>query len=53
MPDYKALYLTLFRRTEQALSLLEQAEQEAEDALLRANEPPLHLGNVPQPPDTK
>jgi hypothetical protein len=51
MPDYKALYLALFRRTEQALSLLEQAEHEAEDALLRASEPPLHLPNAPQPPE--
>ena len=43
MPDYKQLYFQLFRRTEQARRLLEQAQQEAEAAFLAQADPPLFL----------
>ena len=48
MPDYKALYYQLFRANEQALQILLQAQQAAEQALLQQAEPPLQLA-PPQP----
>lgn len=49
MPDYKALYYQLFRRTEQARRLLELAQQEAEEAFLAEDLPPLHLPERQEP----
>lgn len=43
MPDYKELYLALFRANEQAIRTLEQAQRAAEQAVLAAPEPPLTL----------
>lgn len=42
-PDYKAMYLELFRASAQAAELLLQAQQRAEDALLADDLPPLRL----------
>lgn len=47
MPDYKAMYLELFRASVQAQQLLQQAQQRAEQRLLAADPPPLKL-NEPQ-----
>lgn len=38
MPDYKTLYYTMFRATEQAIRLLIAAQQECEELYLRAAE---------------
>lgn len=43
MPDYKSLYFQLYRRTEQVRRLLETAQQEAEEAFLAQEDPPLYL----------
>lgn len=42
-PDYKAMYLELFRANAQAAELLLQAQQRAEDVLLADDPPPLRL----------
>ena len=42
-PDYKAMYLELFRASEQAARLLWEAQQKAEQEALRADPPPLEL----------
>lgn len=39
MPDYKELYLQLFRATEKAVELLIEAQRCAEEAYLSAEEP--------------
>lgn len=40
MPDYKELYLTTIRASEQAIRALVRAQQECEDAILdEADEP--------------
>lgn len=52
MPDYKEMYLTLFRATEQAISQLIAAQQTCEELYLQ-EEPPL-LSIIPktqQPPE--
>lgn len=41
MPDYKEMYLTLFRATEKAVNLLIAAQQECEERYLSAPEPGL------------
>ncbi|MGN0706827.1 MAG: hypothetical protein ACI4JC_02365 [Faecalibacterium sp.] len=46
-PDYKALYLELFRASEQAARLLWDAQRRAEQELLRADPPPLRLDGTP------
>jgi len=33
MPDYKKMYLTLFHETAKAISILQKAQQAAEDIL--------------------
>ena len=38
MPDYKELYFSLFRATEQAITILIKAQQAAEDAFLNSTE---------------
>ncbi len=43
MPDYKAMYLELFRANEQAARFLWEAQQRAEQQLLEEAPPPLHL----------
>ena len=41
MPDYKEMYLSLFRATEKAINLLIAAQQECEELYLSAPEPEL------------
>ena len=36
MPDYKEMYLTLFRATEKAINILIDAQQECEEMYLNA-----------------
>ncbi len=36
MPDYKEMYLTLFRATEQAINTLIAAQQECEELYLKS-----------------
>ena len=43
MPDYKEMYLTLFRATEKAIGVLIDAQQECEEMYLNAPEPELIL----------
>ncbi len=43
MPDYKKLYFDLFRANAAAVQLLIAAQQQAENAVLAGQEPPLHL----------
>lgn len=38
LPDYKELYLSLFRANEKAIRLLIDAQQKAEEAILREEE---------------
>ena len=42
-PDYKAMYLELFRASVQAAQLLQDAQQRAEEQLLEADLPPIRL----------
>jgi len=39
MPNYKDMYLALFRAITEAISILQQAQQKAEEAYLNANVP--------------
>ena len=48
MPDYKALYLELFRASVQAVRLLQEAQARAEQQLLEADLPPLRLEHTEQ-----
>ena len=43
MPDYKAMYLELFRASVQAAQLLQDAQARAEQKLLAEDPPPLRL----------
>lgn len=40
MPDYKELYFSLFRATEQAITILINAQQAAEEAYLKNTDEP-------------
>lgn len=42
-PDYKAMYFELFRASEQAARLLQEAQARAEQQLLAADPPPIEL----------
>ena len=42
-PDYKAMNLELFRASEQAARLLQEAQARAEQQLLAADPPPIEL----------
>lgn len=39
MPDYKKMYLTLFKATEDAINILEAAQLECEERYVSAQEP--------------
>lgn len=41
MPDYKEMYLKLFRASEKAANILIEAQQECEELYLSAGEPEL------------
>lgn len=49
-PDYKAMYIELFRASEQAVRLLREAQASAEQRYIDAAPPPLRLGETPEPP---
>ena len=48
MPDYKKMYLRLFRASEEAINLLIEAQRECEEMLLEGEEPQLILLNPPE-----
>ena len=51
MPDYQEMYLTLFRASEEAVSLLIKAQRECEELYLSAPEPQIEVLEVdPQSP---
>ncbi len=43
MPDYRELYLEMFRASEAAIRLLQQAQARAEEAYLADEPPPVRL----------
>lgn len=45
-PDYKAMYLALFRANEKAARLLRDAQLDAERTLLQDDPPPLRLNDA-------
>ena len=47
MPDYKKMYFTLFRATEQAINTLIEAQRECEELYIR--EPETELRVIPLP----
>lgn len=47
MPDYKKMYLILFRATEQAINMLIEAQQKCEE--LYISEPETELRVIPLP----
>lgn len=47
MPDYKELYLTMVRASEQAIRILIEAQQECEERYLTDEEPTLIV--LPKP----
>lgn len=49
MPDYQAMYLTLFQASEEAINLLIQAQQQCEELYLSAPEPELEPPPPPLP----
>ena len=51
MPDYKEMYFTLFRATEQAINTLIEAQRACEE--LYISEPETELRVVPLPDCTK
>ena len=46
MPDYKAMYLKLFRASEQAISTLIQAQRECEELYISHPEPDLKVLSI-------
>ena len=43
MPDYKEMYLKLFRASEEAVNILIAAQQECEELYISSPEPELHV----------
>ena len=43
MPDYKEMYLKLFRAAENAINILIEAQQECEELYLNSEEPELKI----------
>ncbi|MEI3141119.1 MAG: hypothetical protein V8S34_05905 [Lawsonibacter sp.] len=50
MPDYKAMYLSLFHATEQAIDTLIAAQRECEELYLNAPDEALTLLQEPEEP---
>ena len=48
MPDYKEMYLKLFRATEEAVNLLIDAQRACEELYITAPEPELKVVAMPQ-----
>lgn len=51
MPDYKEMYLTLFRATEQAINALIQAQRTCEELYIHAPESALRIVPLPEHAD--
>lgn len=51
MPDYKEMYLKMFRASEEAINILITAQQECEELYISHPEPELKV--VPLPPENK
>ncbi len=49
MPDYKKMYLTMFRANEEAVNLLLQAQQECEELYISSPEPEIRALNIEKP----
>lgn len=47
MPDYKEMYLKLFRASEEAVNLLIAAQRECEELYVNAPEPELKVLTIP------
>ncbi len=52
MPDYKEMYLKLFRATEKAMRILEDAQLECEELYISAPETKITLLESPEGSDT-
>ena len=50
MPDYKALYFELFRASEQAIRLLQEAQLRAEQQVMEEDSAPVRLAPSSPPP---
>lgn len=53
MPDYKEMYLKLFRASEDAVNLLIAAQRECEELYLSSPEPELKIITLPEPESGK
>ena len=47
MPDYKEMYLKMFRASEQAINILIKAGQECEELYISSPEPELQIIELP------
>lgn len=43
MPDYKEMYLTMFRASEKAINILIEAQRQCEELYISAKEPELSI----------
>ena len=50
VPDYKALYFELFRASEQAIRLLQEAQLRAEQQVMEEDSTPVRLAPSSPPP---
>ena len=48
MPDYKEMYLKMFRASEQAINILIKAGQECEELYISSPEPELQIIELPR-----
>lgn len=53
MPDYKEMYLKLFRASEEAVNVLIAAQRECEELYVSAPEPELKVIPLPEPENEK
>jgi len=51
MPDYKSMYYRLFNRVSDAISVLQSAQQESEDAFIESQDEALI--RLAEPPEEK
>lgn len=51
MPDYKKMYLTLFRATEQAINTMIEAQRECEEMYISEPEAELRVISLPNHTD--
>ena len=49
VPDYKEMYLTLFRSTTQAINLLQEAQRQTEEMYISADPPDIRVINLSKP----